>query len=55
MYVKLKWERVECSELVQQCQSLQSYVKISKASVGQHNQVFHVQKSMVEKKSDWEQ
>ena len=25
------------------------------ASVGQHNQVLHVQKSMVEKKSDWEQ
>jgi DNA gyrase/topoisomerase IV subunit A len=53
--MELSWERVEYSELVQQCQSLQSYVKTSKASVGQHNQVLHVQKSMVEKKSDWEQ
>ncbi|CAB4032104.1 Hypothetical predicted protein [Paramuricea clavata] len=53
--MELSWERVEYSELVQQCQSFQSYLKTSKVSVGQHNQVLHVQKSMVEKTSDWEQ
>ena len=52
---ELSWERVEYSELAQQCQSLQSYVKTSKASVSEHKQVLHVQKSMIDKKSDWEQ
>jgi hypothetical protein len=53
--MELSWERVEYSELLQQCQCLLSYVKMLKVSVGQSCQVSHVQKSLCEKKSDWEQ
>ncbi len=52
--MELSWERVEYSELLQQCQCLLSYVKTLKVSVGQSRQVLHVKKSMCEKKSEWE-
>lgn len=52
--MELSWERVEYSELLQQCQCLLSYVKTLKVSVIQSSQVLHVQKSMCEKTSDWE-
>ena len=52
--MELSWERVEYSELLQQCQGLLSYVKTLNASVGQSSQVLHVQKSISEKTSEWE-
>ena len=52
--MELSWERVEYSELLQQCQCLLSYMKTLKVSVGQSSKVLHVQKSMCEKTSDWE-
>lgn len=52
--MELSWERVEYSELLQQCQCLLSYMKTLKVSVGQSSRVSHVQKSMCEKTSDWE-
>lgn len=52
--MELSWERVEYSDLLQQCQSLLSYVKTLEVSVGQSSQVLHVQKSMCDKKTDWE-
>ena len=52
--MELSWEGVEFNELLQQCQCLLSHVKTVKASVGQSSRVMHVQKSMEDKKSDWE-
>ena len=52
--MELSWERVEFNELLQQCQCLLSHVKTVKASVGKSSRVMHVQKSMEDKKSDWE-
>lgn len=52
--MELSWERVEYSELLQQCQCLLLYVKTLKVSVGQSCQGLHVQKSMCERKSEWE-
>ena len=52
--MELSWERVEFNELLQQCKCLLSHVKTVKASVGQSSRVMHVQKSMEDKKSDWE-
>ena len=46
VHMELSWERVQYSELLQQCQCLLSYVKTLKVSVGQSSQVLHVQKSM---------
>ena len=48
--MELSWERVEYSELLQQCQCLLSYMKTLKVSVGQSSKVSHVQKSMCKKK-----
>ena len=53
--MELSWERVEYSELLQQCQCMLSFLKMLKVSVSHSSQVLHVQKNMCEKKSDWEQ
>ena len=47
--MELSWERVEYSELLQQCQCLLSYMKTLKVSVGQSSKVLHVQKKHVRK------
>jgi hypothetical protein len=52
--MELSWERVEYTELLQQCQALLSYVNTLKVSVVKSSQVLHVQKSMHEKKGEWE-
>ena len=53
--MELSWKQVKYSELLQQCQCMVSFLKMLKVSVSNSSQVLHVQKSMCEKKSDWEQ